>query len=75
MASFFTNLKNIAQVVTDNVAIILVVVLVYIGGCFLVPGKKAKEIGKESIPWVIVGTLLVIGASVIASDFISKVSF
>ena len=77
--SYLEQIKNNIVSFLDDVApyvyVIVAVSLAAIGLVFIFGSDRAKQLAKEKIPYIIVGTLLCLGPTIIAQAITNALSF
>ncbi|MCL3787239.1 hypothetical protein E2N93_04270 [Ruminococcus bromii] len=77
--SYLEQIKNNIVSFLDDVApyvyVIVAVSLAAVGLVFIFGSDRAKQLAKEKIPYIIVGTLLCLGPTIIAQAITNALSF
>ena len=77
--SYLEQIKNNIVSFLDDVApydyVIVAVSLAAVGLVFIFGSDRAKQLAKEKIPYIIVGTLLSLGPTIIAQAITNALSF
>lgn len=77
--SYLEQIKNNIVSFLDDVApfvyVIVAVALAGVGAVFIFGSDRAKQAAKEKIPYIIIGTLLCLGPTIIAQAITNALSF
>lgn len=57
------------------VYILIAIALLIVGIMFIIPSEKTKEMAKGAIPWIVIGSGIVMLASQIATEMVAKFTF
>lgn len=75
MDSLISSLENIIAWVIPVTWILVAVALVACGICMAIGGQKLAETAKAWLPRIAVGAILILGATTLADEFISNLTF
>lgn len=69
---------NIINLIQDSQILVLCLVVAaftFCGMCMIIPSDKSHDIGKKSLPFVIGGSILALGAVVLANWLYNRIVF
>ena len=75
MQQFMQSLYNLCNTWSPTVVLLAAVCLMFCGVCLIIPSQKLKEFVKPTIPFIIVGVGIVLGAMTLAEEISSSFVF
>ncbi len=75
MEQLDTTARNFFEVATNYTWIIAGAALIIVGCLFALGGQQGREKAKSWIPWILIGTILIIGCLPIVDYGLSKIAF
>ena len=75
MESFMTGIYGIVQMIEPYVYILVAIALIVDGVLYIIPSEKTKQLATASLPFVALGSGIVILAEKIAQEVTSKFVF
>lgn len=75
MQNFMDGLYNTVTTIQPMIYLLVAACLIIVGVMFIIPSEKLKGKAKESLPYIVIGCGIVLGATQLAEEISSKFVF
>lgn len=75
MDKFAENIYNLCTEVQPYTYVLVIVSLIVVGVMFLIPSDESRAKAKKSVPWVIIGAIIILGAVYMGKWLTGKIVF
>lgn len=75
MDKWASNINKLCTAVTPYTYILIAVAFIVIGVMCAIPSEESRQKGKKSLPWVILGALLILGTIYTAKWITGQIAF
>lgn len=75
MDKFAENMINICEAIQPYGVAVVIAAFLVCGICFAIPNQKSHEFAKHSVPFIIIGAIVIVGAVYIGEWIFKLISF